>query len=116
MMGPMRGMPAGPPRPIKKATLGRIARTFTPYRKEMVWTALAVLASAAFGLLSPFFLKIIVNQGLLARHLDVVTTFTLWTLLATILGTLFGLAYGYLSIVVGQRIMRDLRNELYDHV
>jgi len=116
MMGPMRGMASGPPRPIKKTTLGRIARTFIPYRKEMIWTALAVLASATLGLLSPFFLKTIVNQGLLAQRLDVVTKFTLWTLLATILATTFALGYSYLSIVVGQRIMRDLRNELYDHV
>src|SRR5690349_24410657 len=106
MMGPMRSMSGGPPRPIKKTTLSRIARTFLPYRKEMIWTALAVLASAALGLLSPFFLKIIVNDGLLARRLGVVTMFTIWTLLATILATTFSLGYSYMSIVVGQQIGR----------
>ena len=116
MMGPMRSMGGAPPRAIKKTTLGRIGRTFIPYRKEMTWTALAVLVSAALGLLSPFFLRIIVNDGLVARRLDVVTKFTVWTLLATIFATVFSLGYSYLSIVVGQRIMRDLRNELYDHV
>src|SRR5690348_2347634 len=115
-MGPMRFMSGGPPRPIKKTTLRRIARSFLPYRAQMVLTALAGLASASLGLLSPFFLKIIVNDGLLAHRLDVVTRYTLWTLLVTLLATGFGLGYGYLSIVVGQRIMRDLRNELYDHV
>ena len=73
MMGPMRGGSGAPPRPIKKTTLRRIAHTFVPYRKEMTWTALAVLASAALGLLSPFFLRIIVNDGLLLHRLDVVT-------------------------------------------
>ncbi len=112
----MRGMPTGPPRPIKKTTLGRIARTFVPYKQEMVWTTLAVLASATLGLLPPFFLRIMVNQGLLGRSLDVVTRYSIWTLLATILSVAFALGYSYLSIVVGQRIMRDLRNELYEHV
>src|ERR1051326_7730802 len=116
MMGPMRAMAAGPPRPINKTTLQRIARTFLPYKREMVLTAAAVLISAALSLLSPFFLKTIVNDGLLARRLDVVTKYTLWTLLATLLATTFALGYSYLSIVVGQRIMRDLRNTLYDHV
>ncbi len=116
MMGPMRSMSGGPPRPIKKTTLRRIASTFLPYRAEMVLTVLAVLASATLGLFSPFFLKIIVNEGLLAHHLDVVTKFTVWTLLATLIAMAFALGYGYLSIVVGQRIMRDLRNTLYDHV
>lgn len=82
----------------------------------MLWTALAVLSSATLGLLSPFFLRIIVNDGLLAHRLEIVTRYTLWTLLATLLATTFALGYGYLSIVVGQRIMRDLRNDLYDHV
>jgi len=116
MMGPMRGAVGGAPRPINKATVRRIAKTFVPYRGEMVFTALAVLASATLGLLPPFFLKIIVNDGLIARRLDIVTKFTVWTLLATVFATALGLVYGYLSVVVGQRIMRDLRNSLYDHI
>src|SRR5215467_12500349 len=111
----MRGMMPGPTRPIKKGTKQRIVRTFLPYRMQISWTAVAVLASATLGLLSPFFLQTIVNQGLLVHRLDVITRYTLYTLLATLLGTACALGYGYLSVVVGQRIMRDLRNELYDH-
>ena len=44
------------------------------------------------------------------------TRYTVYTLLATIFGTALALGYGYLSILVGQRIMRDLRNQLYDHL
>src|SRR5260221_12656219 len=112
----MRGMMPGPTRPIKKTTLKRIARTFVPYRAQIVWTALGVLFSATLGLLSPFFLQTIVNQGLLAHRLDIITRYTLFTLTATILGTAASVGYGYLSIMVGQRIMRDLRNQLYDHL
>ena len=112
----MRGPVAGPKKPIKKETLGRVARSFAPYKPQVVLTGVAVLASAALNLLSPFFLKIIVNEGLLARHLEVVTRFTIYTLLATVFGTVLALGYGYLSILVGQRIMRDLRNQLYDHL
>jgi ATP-binding cassette subfamily B protein len=112
----MRGMMPGPTGPIKKTTLKRIVRIFAPYRAQIALTALAVLVSATLGLLSPFFLQTIVNQGLLARRLDVITRFTLYTLTATVLGTAAALGYSYMSIVVGQRIMRDLRNQLYDHM
>jgi ATP-binding cassette subfamily B protein len=112
----MRGMMPGPTGPIKKTTLKRIVRIFAPYRAQIALTALAVLVSATLGLLSPFFLQTIVNQGLLARRLDVITRFTLYTLTATVLGTAAALGYSYMSIVVGQRIMRDLRNQLYDHL
>jgi ATP-binding cassette subfamily B protein len=115
-MGPMRGMIVGPSRPIEKATLRRVARTFVPYKVQVAWIIGAVLVSTTLGLLSPFFLKIIVNQGLLARHLDIITRYTLYTLLATLGSIGLSLGYGYLSVVVGQRIMRDLRNQLYDHL
>ncbi len=112
----MRGPIPGPKRPIKKETLGRVARSFLPYKPQVALTVGAVLVSAAFGLLSPFFLKITINEGLLAQRLDVVTRYTAYTLVVTILGTALALGYGYLSILVGQRIMRDLRNQLYDHL
>jgi ATP-binding cassette subfamily B protein len=54
---------------IRPDTARRVMRTFTPYRPQIVWIVLAVLASAALGILSPFFLKEIVNRGLLGRDL-----------------------------------------------
>ena len=115
-MGPLRGSLNRTKQPIKKTTLRRVVQTFRPYKLPLAWIVVAVLASVTLGLLSPFFLKIIVNEGLLGRRLDIVTRYTIYTLLATIGGTVFSLAYGYLSVVVGQRIMRDLRNDLYDHL
>jgi len=103
-------------RPIKKETLRRIAGTFAPYLPQVVLTAVAVLASAGLGLMSPFFLQIIVNKGLLGKNIGVVTAYSLYTLAATIGGTGLSVGYAYLSTVVGQRIMRDLRNQLYDHL
>ncbi len=112
----MRGPMPGPVKPIKRETLLRIALTFSPYKPQVFWTCVAVMASAGLGLLSPFYLQTIVNRGLLGRDLSVVTRYTLYTLGATIGGIACGLAYGYLSTVVGQRIMRDFRNRLYDHL
>jgi ATP-binding cassette subfamily B protein len=119
MAGPMRlmaGPPGGPRRPIPRATVRRVLRTFGPYRWHVVGIVLLVLASAALGLLSPFFLRALINDGLLRRNLPVVTHYTLLTLLATLGGTGLMLGYGYLSMAVGQHIMRDLRNRLYDHL
>ncbi len=106
----------GPKKPIRPDTVKRVVQSFGPYKIQVFWIALAVLLSAALGLLSPFYLKVIVNEGLIARRLDVVTRYTLYTLAVTFGATAFALAYGYLSVLVGQRIMRDLRNQLYDHL
>jgi ATP-binding cassette subfamily B protein len=112
----MRGPLPGPTRPLKRETLLRVARSFAPYKLQVIGTALAVIASAGLGLLSPFYLRTIVNEGLLGHDIGVVTRYSLYTLAATLGVTTGSLGYGYLSTVVGQRIMRDLRNELYDHL
>lgn len=112
----MRGPVAMPKKPIKKETMGRVVRSFGRYRPEVALTIVAVIISALLGLLSPFFLRTIINDGLQKSDLRIVTSYTIYTLLATIGGTALALGYGYLSILIGQRIMRDLRNELYAHL
>src|SRR5438128_2217384 len=112
----MRGPVAGPKKPITKETLRRVLRTFVPYRPQVALIIAAVLVSATLGLYPPFLLQRIINEGLLAHHLGVISRYTLYTLVATLGAIAFGLGYNYLSILVGQHIMRDLRNQLYDHL
>jgi ATP-binding cassette subfamily B protein len=108
---------SGPPRkPIPRTTVHRVARTFGTYRWHLAGIALLVLVSAGLGLLSPFYLQTLINDGLLKRNMSVVTHYTLLSLLVTVGGTALMLGYSYFSMVVGQRIMRDLRNRLNDHL
>src|SRR5688572_29902975 len=116
-MGMMRGgMGGGPKKPINKATVRRVLASFQPYRKEVILTAVLVLLSAGLGLLSPFFLKLIINDGLLKNDLQLVAIYSIYTLLATLASSGFGLYFAYLSTLVGQKIMRDLRNQLFHHL
>ena len=114
MMGGSGGR--GPAKPISKVSLRRVIGLFGPYKTSVGWTVLLVLLSAGLGILSPFFLKIIVNEGLHDKKLGVVTSYSIYTLLATIGGVAFGLGFAYVSVRVGQKIMRDLRNDLYSHL
>jgi ATP-binding cassette subfamily B protein len=106
----------GPAKPITKASLGLVVALFAPYKIRVAWITLLVLVSAGIGLMSPFFLKIIVNDGLLKHKLGIVTSFSIYTLLATLGSTALGLGFAYLSVLVGQKIMQDLRNNLYEHL
>lgn len=94
----------------------RVFGLFKPYPAQMVWTVVLVLLSAGIGLATPFFLQTIINDGLIKHNLGVISEYTLLSVAATIISTGLGLGYGYLSVVVGQRIMRDLRNNLYEHL
>ncbi|HSI74036.1 MAG TPA: ABC transporter ATP-binding protein [Fimbriimonas sp.] len=106
----------GAPRKLNRATLRRIASAFRPYRPQVILIGVLVLASALIGLLNPFLLKDLVNVGLMNRDLRVITRDSVLTLLATIGATGFGLGFGYVSVLVGQKIMRDLRNQLFAHL
>ncbi|MBD0327659.1 MAG: ABC transporter ATP-binding protein, partial [Pyrinomonadaceae bacterium] len=115
----MRGMSGsrdGGRQPIARTTVRRVATTFSTYRWHLAGIAALVLASAGIGLLSPFYLRTLINDGLLQRDLPVITHYTLLTLIVTLASTALALGYNYLSMIVGQKIMRDLRDRLYNHL
>ncbi|MBC8103621.1 MAG: ABC transporter ATP-binding protein [Cytophagales bacterium] len=107
---------SGPKKPLKPETLKRVARTFQPYLAQIVLIVVCVLISAALGVATPYFLRIIIDRGLLLRDLNVVTVYSGLTVLVTLAATVFSLGYGYLSVIVGQKILRDLRARLFGHL
>ena len=110
------GGSGGPPRKLDRAIVRRVAEQFRPYRRQVAEIVFLVLVSAATGIANPFLLKHLVNEGLLARDLGVVSRDTGLTLVATIVSTLAGIGYAYVSVLVGQGIMRDLRDGLFTHL
>ena len=112
----LRPPPEKPKKTVNPATLKRVITTFSAYRPHLIGIFVLVMASAALGILSPFFLKALINQGLLENDLGVITHYSLLTLVATLGSMLLGLGFGFLSLWVGQQIMRDLRNRLNEHL
>ena len=112
-----RGMGGGgPQKPMNKATPKRVAVLFRAYTPRLVLISVAVLLSAGLGLLPPYFLRAIIDKGLQGGNLSIVARFSIYTILATVGAAVFALGYGYLSVLVGQHIMRDLRQRLYAHL
>jgi ATP-binding cassette subfamily B protein len=115
-MGMLLGGYHGKPKKVSRETFIRVVGLFKPYGLQVWQTVGLVLISAAVGLLPPFFLQTIINQGLLKKDFGVVTRMSLETLLAVVVATGTALGFGYVSTLIGQRIMRDLRNDLYGHL
>ncbi|BDI34517.1 multidrug ABC transporter ATP-binding protein [Capsulimonas corticalis] len=99
-----------------RRTLRRVIGLFSSYRPQIWLTVAGVTCSAALGLLPPLFLKVIVNQGILPRNMSVVTRYSAYTILAVLAGMGVTMLYNYVSIQVGQKIMRDLRRKLFAHL
>src|SRR5579863_8113957 len=115
----IRDRGAGPPAPAKKLrpdTVKRIAASFVPYKGEVALTAVLVVVSVVLGLLPPLFLKHIVDFGLAKSDLGVTANYSIYTIVVTVLASVATYGYGYLSVDVGQRILRDFRNQLFTHL
>ena len=112
----MHGMSAGGPRKLKPGTVRRVIATFRPYKAQALATAVTVVIAVLLGLLPPWFLQIIIDQGLTRKDLHIVTVYSIWTIVATVAASALTLLYGYWSVLIGQRIMVDLRNNLFDHL
>lgn len=99
-----------------KRILRRIVALFAPYRREVVLTCIFVLVGVLLGLAPPYLILAIIDQGIQKRDLGIVAEFSLLTVLAVLAGAGMTLLYGYTSVIVGQKIMCDLRNRLYGHL
>jgi len=110
------GWGGGPPKKLNKATIKRVTQSFKPYRAQVVTICVLVVVSSLVGIASPFLLQNLVNNGLLKKDMGVVTQDSALTLAATIISTALNITFGYLSVLVGQRIMQDLRNQLFTHL
>jgi ATP-binding cassette subfamily B protein len=102
--------------PSRERDTHRIIGLFRPYRKRLVVVLVMIIASAGVSMLSPFLLVIALNDGIVKRESGVLA----WTVLGMIGIAVFSNATSvwqtYLSNVVGQRVMHDLRASVYRHL
>ena len=105
-----------PDRAKDRLAIRRIIGLFKPHRVDVVKTIIAVLVGVLLGLIPPFFLQKIIDDGFQKQHLDTIILYSLLNVVAVLAGASVTLLYGYWSVVVGQKIMQEMRNQLYTHL
>jgi len=98
------------------ATFRRIVGFFRPYRLRLTWIAGLIVVTVSIGVVNPILLKLIIDNltgpqdiGLLYLQAGLMIVLPIGT-------SLLGVWQSYLSNVVGQRVMDDLRLALYTHL
>jgi ATP-binding cassette subfamily B protein len=97
-------------------TLRRVVAIFRPYRLQVALVVLAIVASSIVGLVNPILLKLIIDDAIPDGDLTKLNIYVGLMILAPIVGGLIGIGQTYLSTLVGQRVMRDIRMRLYSHL
>jgi ATP-binding cassette, subfamily B, bacterial len=96
--------------------IGTLARLTRPYPLRTALSVVALLIATATALIPPYLSKYAVDIGIREQDLT-----TLWWIVAAFLAAgliNWGMSYAqtYLTGWVGERILADLRNRLFDHL
>jgi ATP-binding cassette, subfamily B, bacterial len=94
----------------------RIARLFAPYRARLATVLGLIAVSAALGMISPFLLRAVLDQAIPERDTTLLTALVLGMIAISIATGALGVAQTWLSNLVGQRVMHDLRSAVYRHL
>jgi ATP-binding cassette subfamily B protein len=99
-----------------RRTLARIAGFFRPYRARLAFIGLLILVGVSVGVVNPILLKLIIDNLTGPQDLGLLWVQAGLMIALPILTSAVGVWQTYLSNVVGQRVMNDLRVALYRHL
>lgn len=101
---------------ITKAILFRIAKYFIPYWKQTILVMLILLITSVLGILPPIIIQHIVDTALPNKDMSLLVYLVLASLCTTIISGLLGVWQNYLNAYVSQKIIYDMRNQMYVHL
>jgi ATP-binding cassette subfamily B protein len=102
--------------PSRERDTHRILALFKPYRLALSAVLALIVIAAGVGMLQPFLLRIALDQGLVEHQNDVLTEAVLGMIAVAIFVNATGVWQTYMSNVVGQQVMHDLRAAVYHHL
>ncbi len=97
-------------------TMRRVAAAFGPYKFQVVVVLIAILLTTVLGLVNPFMIQFIFDDAIGKRNLNLLIILVGIMFVMPIITGIIGVGQTYLNNIIGQRVMRDFRNRLYDHL
>ncbi len=97
-------------------TLRRVAQAFSPYKLQVALVLIAIILTTLLGLVNPLMIRFIFDDAIGKRNLNLLLILVGIMFIMPVITGIIGVGQTYLNNVVGQRVMRDFRNKLYDHL
>ena len=99
-----------------RRTLRAIAGFFAPYRPAIALVVALILVTVSLGVVNPILLKLIIDNLLGPQDVGLLWLQGGLMIVLPIVTAVIGVWQSYVSNVVGQQVMQDLRNALYSHL
>ncbi len=118
-MRSLRGPSRKPPPlmdPTRERDTARILALFRPYRFRLAAVLALIVVSSGIAILQPFLLRRALDVGILGHDETVLTVTVLAMIAIAIFTNATSVWQTYMSNVVGQRVMHDLRAAVYQHL
>ncbi len=118
MAEPSSSERAGSERPKAKSLkpLRALVPFIRPYRTTVVAAVAALLIASAAMLVLPVALRFLIDNGFVAQDITTVNRYFGWFLLAALVLSVFAALRFYLVSWLGERVVADIRNEVYRRV
>ena len=101
---------------VTKSLLVRILSYLKPYRVQFIFVFLTILVSSVVGLFPSLITGKIVDQALVGRDLTLLIELLIAAFCTMMLSQLIGVLENYINAWISQRIICDMRNQMYDHL
>jgi len=96
--------------------LTRLVPYLNPFRPTLAIVFVCVILYTALGLIGPYLLGVAIDQYIVPKRLDGLPFISLVMLGAYLLNNLFQAISGWLMAAVSQRALKQLRQDLFDHL
>jgi len=114
------GSPAAPgPVPRDPRLLRRVAALFRPYRGRLMLIAIAIVVASGLGVITPFLTQAVFDNALFVPggpDLHLLVVLVALMIVIPLVSALIGVGQTYLTTVLGNRVMADLRGRLFEHL
>lgn len=97
-------------------TLRRVAQSFAPYKFQVALVLLAIIFTTVLGLVNPFMISLIFDEAIDKRDARLLIIFVGIMFVVPVVTGLIGVGQTYQNNLIGQNVMRDFRNRLYQHM
>jgi ATP-binding cassette subfamily B protein len=97
-------------------TMRRIAGFFRPYRPAVVIVLFSILLISLIGIVNPILLKLLIDDAIPNEDFGELVLYCGLMIVLPIISGLIGIGQTYLNNLIGQNVMADLRNALYEHL
>ena len=101
---------------VTKELLLRVFSYLKPYWKQMILVFFAIIVSSVLSIYPSILTGRIIDEGLIARNLEVLIRLICISLAVTLGSNLIGVLQSYLNTWIAQHITFDMRNEMYSHL